>query len=183
MAENTLQEARAQASENVFASWLDDVARRTPEDPAADTSSEDATQVNAPDHEDEVQATTPITASRIILSTAATMTTWNGEHETDKCGEGEIKSIMMGESVVGVPTTFVSGNDGYVVVHRGIDFPSSGSAAASNVTRADGTFQHKDHATNQTDVVRWRDDGKTQLVQRNEMKPAGIRMEVTQQTC
>ena len=44
----------------------------TPEDPAADRSSEDATQVNAPDHEDEVQATTSITASRIILSMVAT---------------------------------------------------------------------------------------------------------------
>ena len=95
---------------------------RRPEDPAADRSSEDATQVNAPDHEDEVQAATPITASRIILSMAATkamvkerhctasvvwrnMTTWNEEHETDKCGEGEIKNILMGESVVDVPTT------------------------------------------------------------------------------
>ena len=37
------------------------------------------------------------------------MTTWN-EHETDKCGEGEIKNILMGESVVDVPTTFVSEN-------------------------------------------------------------------------
>ena len=26
--------------------------------------------------------------------------------------------------------------------------------------RPDGTFRHKDHATNQTDVVRWRDDGR-----------------------
>ena len=49
--------------------------------------------------------------------------------------------------------------------------------------RSDGTLRHKDHATNQTDVVRWRDDGKTQLVQRNEMEPTGIRMEVKQQTC
>ena len=40
--------------------------------------------------------------------------------------------------------------------------------------RSDGTFQHQDHATNQTDVV-------TQLVQRNEMEPTGIRMEIKQQ--
>ena len=100
VAEITLQEARTQATEIVHAMWLDDLARRTPEDPTAVRSSEDATLDNAPDHEDEVQATTPITASSIILSTAATkvivkerhcaasvvwrnMTTWNGEHETD----------------------------------------------------------------------------------------------------
>ena len=40
-------------------------SRNWPEETAATKSSEDATQVNAPDHEDEVQATTPITASRI----------------------------------------------------------------------------------------------------------------------
>ena len=39
----------------------------------------------------------------------------------------------MGESVVGVPTTFVSENHGYVVVDCGIVFPSSGSVAASDV--------------------------------------------------
>ena len=72
VAEITLQEARAQASEIVYAWWLDDVARRTPEDPGAVRCSEDATRVNAPDHEEEVQATTLITASRIILSVAAT---------------------------------------------------------------------------------------------------------------
>ena len=49
--------------------------------------------------------------------------------------------------------------------------------------RSDGTYRHKDHATNQTDVVRWRDERKTQLVQRSEMEPTGIRMEVKQQTC
>ena len=54
--EITVQEARAQATEIVYAGWLDDAAKGTPEDPAADRSSEDATQVNAPDH--EVQATT-----------------------------------------------------------------------------------------------------------------------------
>ena len=52
------------------------------------------------------------------------MTAWN-EHETDKCWE-EVKSILMCELVVGVPTTFVSENHGYVLGHRGIDFPSSG---------------------------------------------------------
>ena len=102
VAEITLQEARAQAKEIVYARWLVDVARRTPEDPAAVRSSEDATQVNSPDHEDEVQATTPITASRIILSMAATkvnvkeqhysscvgwrnMTAWYGKLVTNKC--------------------------------------------------------------------------------------------------
>ena len=72
VAEITLQEARAQASEIVCARWLDNVARTTLEDPAAVRSREDATQVNASDHKDEVQATTPITAPRIILSMAAT---------------------------------------------------------------------------------------------------------------
>ena len=84
VAEIMWQEARAQAIEIVYAGWLDDAAKGTPEDHAADRSSEDAT----------------ITASRIMLSMAATtviekeqhhsisdgwrsMTTWN-EHETDK---------------------------------------------------------------------------------------------------
>ena len=39
----------------------------------------DATQVNAPDHEDEVQATTPNTVSRIMLSMAATKRVMAGE--------------------------------------------------------------------------------------------------------
>ena len=103
-----MQEARAQATEIVCAGWLDDAAKGTPEDPAADRSSEDA---------------------RIILSMAATkviekeqhhstsdgwrsMTTWN-EHETDKCWE-EVKSILTGELHIGVPTTFVSQNHGCV---------------------------------------------------------------------
>ena len=60
------------------------------------------------------------------------MTTWN-EHETDKCC-GEVKSILMGELVIGVPTTFVSENHGYVPVHFGINFPSSGSDVESNGT-------------------------------------------------
>ena len=71
VAKITLQEATAQATEIVYARWLDDAARGTPEDPAA-VSSEDATQGNAPDHEDEVQETTPSTASRIIWSMEAT---------------------------------------------------------------------------------------------------------------
>ena len=200
VAETTLQEARAQASEIVYARWLDDVARRTLEDPAAVRSSEDATHVNAPDHEDEVQARTPITALRIILSMAATkvivkerhctasvvwrnVTTWNGEHETGMCGEGDTKNILMGESVVDVPTTFVSENHGYVPVHRGIGFSLEWQCCRAERGRMclDGTFQHRDHATNQTDEVRWRDDGKTQLVQRDETEPAGTRMEVKQQ--
>ena len=93
VAEIMLQEAIAQTTEIIHAGWLDDVARRTPEDLAADRSSDDAT----------------ITASRIMLSMAATkviekeqhhstsdgwrsMTTWN-EHETDKCWE-EVTSIL-----------------------------------------------------------------------------------------
>ena len=102
VAEITLQNVRAQASEIVYGRRLDDAARGTPEDPAADRSSENATQVNAPNHEDEVQATTSITASRIILSMEATrmnakeqhysssvgwrnMKAWYGKHEINKC--------------------------------------------------------------------------------------------------
>ena len=90
-----------------------------------------------------------ITASRIMLSMAATRviekeqhhstsdgwrsaTTWN-EHETDKCWE-EVKSILTGELDIDVPTTFVLENHGCVVVHRGTNFPSSGSDAESNET-------------------------------------------------
>ena len=169
VAEITLQETIARTTEIVYARWLDDVARGTPEDPAADRRSEDATQVNAPDHEEGVQATTPIKTFRIILSMVATkgtkkeqhhstsngwrsMTTWN-EHETDKCWE-EVKSILMGKLVIGVPTTFVSENHGCVVVHRGINFPSSGSDAESNGTGC-VRMAHSDTkiiATNQTDV-------------------------------
>ena len=133
VAEIMLQEATAQTTETIFAGWLDDVARRTPEELTADRSSEDAI----------------ITASRIMLSVAATkiiekeqhhstsdgwrsMTTWN-EHETDKCWE-EVKSILTGELDIGVPTTSVSENHGCVVVHRGTNFPSSGSDAESNET-------------------------------------------------
>ena len=85
----------------------------------------------------------------------------------------------MGELVTGIPTTFVSEHHGCVVVHRGIKW----HCCNVDRMRADGTFKHKDHATSQTDVVRWRDDGKTQLVQINEMEITGIRMEVGQQTC
>ena len=60
------------------------------------------------------------------------MTTWN-EHETEKCWE-EVKSILMGELVIVVPTTFVSENHGYVPVHRGTNFPPSGCDAESNGT-------------------------------------------------
>ena len=184
VAEIMLQEARAQATETVCAGWLDDAAKGTPEDPATDRSSEDGT----------------ITASRIMLSMAATkviekeqhhstsdgwrsMTTWN-EHETDKCWE-EVKSILTGELDIGAPMTSVSENDGYVHENRGTNFPSSGSDAESNETGCVRMAHSdtKDYATNQTDVVRWRDDGKTQLVQRKEMEPTGIRMEVKQQTC
>ena len=128
-----LQEAIAQTTEIIHAGWLDDVARKTPEDLTADRSSEDAI----------------ITASRIMLSMAATKvivkeqhhstndgwrsaTTWN-EQETDKCWE-EVTSILTGELDIDVPTTYVSENHGYVVVHRGTNFPFSGSDAESNET-------------------------------------------------
>ena len=117
VAEIMLQEAIAQATEIVYGGWLDDVARGKPEDPAADRSSDAAI----------------ITASRIMLSMAATkviekeqhhstsdgwrsMTTWN-ERETDKCWE-EVKSILTGELDVGVPMLYVSENHGCVVMHR-----------------------------------------------------------------
>ena len=138
VAEITMHETRARATEIVYAGWLDDAAKGTPEDPAADRSSEDATQVNAPDHEEGVQATTPINASRIILSMVATkgiekerhctasvvwrsMTTWIEKHETDKCWE-VVENILMDELGIGVPTTFLSENHVYVSVHRGINF-------------------------------------------------------------
>ena len=80
VAEITLQEARARATEIVYARWLDDAARGTPEDPA-DRSSDDATQVSAPNHEDEVQATTSITPSRIIPSMVATKVIEKEKHD------------------------------------------------------------------------------------------------------
>ena len=184
VAEIMLQEARAQAIEIVYAGWLDDAAKGTPEDPAADRSSEDAT----------------ITASRIMLSMAATkviekeqhhstsdgwrsMTTWN-ENETDKCWE-EVTSILTGELDVGVPMTYVSKNHGYVPVHRGINFPSSGSDAESNETGC-VRMTHSDTKIMPRIKPTWYGGemtGKTQLMQRNEMEPTGIRMEVKQQTC
>ena len=48
-------------------------------------------------------------------------TTWN-EQETDKCWE-EVTSILTGELVIDVPTTYVSENHGCVDVHRGTNFP------------------------------------------------------------
>ena len=50
VAEITLQETRAQATEIVYAGWLDDALKGTPEDPAADRSSEDATINSVQDH-------------------------------------------------------------------------------------------------------------------------------------
>ena len=109
------------------------------------------------------------------------MTTWN-EHETDKCWE-EVKSILMGELVMDV----LSENHGCVIAHRGINFPSSVSDAENGTGCVQiahfFAFRHKDHATNETDVVRLRNDEKTRLAQSNEMEPTGIRMEVKQQTC
>ena len=49
--------------------------------------------------------------------------------------------------------------------------------------RSDCTFRQKDHAMTETDVVSWRDDGKTQLVHKNELGLTRIRMKVKQQTC
>ena len=66
VAEITLQEAIAQTTETIFAGWLDDVARRTPEDLTADRSSEDAT----------------ITVSRIMLSMAPTRVLEKEQHCT-----------------------------------------------------------------------------------------------------
>ena len=42
--------------------------------------------------------------------------------------------ILTGELDIGVPTTFVSENHGCAVVHRGTNFPFSGSNAESNET-------------------------------------------------
>ena len=135
--EMMLQETIARTTEIVCAEWLDGVARRTPEDLAADRGSDDAI----------------ITASRISWSVVATkgiekerhhsrsvvwrnMTAWS-EHETDKCWE-EVTSNLTGELDIGVPMTFVSENHAYGPVHRGINFPSSGSDAESNEMDAFG---------------------------------------------
>ena len=113
-----------------------------------------------------MQAATPVTAYRIILSMAATkvnvkeqhrtssvgwrnITAWYG-HETDKCW-GEVKNILLDELDIGVPTTFVLENHGNVVVHRGIGFPSSGSVGTSIDCVRTAHFNTKIIATNQTD--------------------------------
>ena len=49
----------------------------------------DATQVNAPDHEDEVQAATPITASRIILSVDSNESHCEGNDTAQQVLSGE----------------------------------------------------------------------------------------------
>ena len=184
VAEVVLQEAIAQTTEIIYAGWLYDVARRTPEDLTADRSSEDAI----------------ITASRIMWSMAATkvikmeqhhstsdgwrsVTTWN-EEERDKCWE-EVTSIMTGELVIDVPTTYVSENHGCVDVHRGTNFPSGGSDAESNETEC-VRMAHSDTKIMPRIKPTWyggETRGKTQLVQRSEMEPTGIRMGVKQQTC
>ena len=56
------------------------MARGTPEDPDAVRSRVDATQVNTCGHEDVVQATPPIKASSIILSSAATKPNAKDQH-------------------------------------------------------------------------------------------------------
>ena len=173
-----MQEAIAQTTETIYAGWLDDVARRTPEDLTADRSSEDA--IN--------------TASWIMLSMAATrviekeqhhstsdgwrsVTTWN-EHEIDKCWESNT-NILTGE-LDWRPKTFV--REPWV---RGCENQfSQWSDAESNETGWFGWHiptQRSCHESNH--VVRWRDEGKTQLVQRSEMEPTGIRMGVKRRTC
>ena len=92
VAEITLQEARAQGSEVVCAKWLDDAARGTPEDPDAVTSRVDATQVNTHTTVNVVQATLPIKASSIILSSAATKTNAKGQHFSSGVGWRNMKA-------------------------------------------------------------------------------------------
>ena len=75
-----------------------------------------------------------------------------GKYKTNKFWRN-IKNILMGDLVFGVPTSVVSENHGHVVVHRGIDFLPSGSGALSNVICADGTFE-----TNQSDANQLRKD-------------------------
>ena len=118
-----LLETTARTTEIIYAGWLDDVARRTPEDTAADRSSKDAT-IKTLRIEKERHCT-----ARVVRRS---MTAWN-EHGTDNCWE-EVTSILTGELDIGVPTTFVSENHGCVIVHRGINFPSCGSDAESNET-------------------------------------------------
>ena len=80
VAKITLQEARAQGSEIDYVGWLDDAARGTPVDPDAVRSTMDATQVNTNDGEHVVQATLPIKAFSIILSSAATKPNAKDQH-------------------------------------------------------------------------------------------------------
>ena len=86
VAGTTLQEAGAQASEIVCARWLDDAAKGTSKESAAVRSSVDATQVNAADRGEEVQAATPVTASRIVLSMAATKVNEKEQHYSLSAG-------------------------------------------------------------------------------------------------
>ena len=116
VAEMTLQEARAQGSEIVHVGWLDDAARGTPEDPDAVRSRMDATQVNTYDREDVVQATLPIKASSIMLSSAATKPNAKDQHWSSCLG---LRSMQAW----------------YGTVRRGTDFFSSGSAAAPGVVK------------------------------------------------
>ena len=73
VAEVVLQEAIAQTSEIIYAGWLDDVARRTPEDLTADRSSEDAI----------------ITASRIM---------WSMQQRKSSRRSNIIQRVMSGEA-------------------------------------------------------------------------------------
>ena len=174
----------AQTTEIIYAWRLDDLARRTPEDLTADRSSKDAI----------------ISASRIMWSMAATKviekeqhhstsdvwrsrTTWN-EQETDKCWE-EVTSILTGELVIDVPTTYVSENHGCVVVHRGTNFPSSGSDAESNETEC-VRMAHSD--TKIMPRIKPTCFGGEMKGKRNSCRgvrwsPPGIKMGVKQQTC
>ena len=150
VAKIALQKAKARGSEIVYVRWLDDAARGTPEGPDAVRSRVGATRVNTYDREDVVQATLPFKASRIILSPAAartdakyqhsasgvgwrSMTAWYRQRERHKCWGNGIENILIDESVVVVPTTFVSQNHGCVTIRRGSGFLSSGSAAAPGV--------------------------------------------------
>ena len=87
-----LQKARAQGSEIVYVRWLDDAARGTLEDPDAVRSRVDATQVNTYDREDVVQATLPIKASSIILSSAATKPNAKDQHWSSGVGWRRMKA-------------------------------------------------------------------------------------------
>ena len=194
VAETTLQEARAQGSEIVHVGWLDDAARGTPQDPDAVRSRVGATQVSTYDREDVVQATLPTKASRIILSPAATKPNakdqhhsqgvgWRrvnacyGKRETNMCWRNEIKNILTGVPAVDDSRTFASENHGYVTIRRGTELFSSGRCCQA---RADGTLQHKGHATHRTDGVWWRDDRRTPLMQKEEKEPTRICMGVKQ---